>query len=121
MNQNRFLLLPFGDISYIKEGTQGTFCFSIEDATNLLFNLSNRRIRIDFEHESLNNPCVQWIGYVERFFIQEEGLYVLFYSKEKWTSDFKLSPVLELFNHHVINLISIALTRSPAIQNNLTP
>ena len=122
------LLLKYGKNSYTKDGDEGEFFFSPEDADTIIDEFHNRGkdLVIDFEHQSISGTKAPAAGWIKELRKSEEGLAGLV---KYWTKEAEelilsgkyryYSPVLYFSNGsgNVTGIHSVALTNHPALHN----
>ena len=129
MNENEvppksFLLCPYGEQHYTKDGKEDAFRFSPESADRVIreFHSRARDLVIDYEHQTLTGgkaPAAGWIGDLEK---TEEGLVA---KVNYWTDaaadllqkrEYRyFSPTFLMSGKEVTALHSVALTNHPAM------
>ena len=129
MNENEvppksFLLCPYGEQHYTKDGKEDAFRFSPESADRVIreFHSRARDLVIDYEHQTLTGgkaPAAGWIGDLEK---TEKGLVA---KVNYWTDaaadllqkrEYRyFSPTFLMSGKEVTALHSVALTNHPAM------
>ena len=129
MNENEvppksFLLCPYGEQHYTKDGKEDAFSFSPESADRVIreFHSRARDLVIDYEHQTLTGgkaPAAGWIGDLEK---TEKGLVA---KVNYWTDaaadllqkrEYRyFSPTFLMSGKEVTALHSVALTNHPAM------
>lgn len=129
MNENEvppksFLLCPYGEQHYTKDGKEDAFRFSPESADRVIreFHSRARDLVIDYEHQTLTGgkaPAAGWIGDLEK---TEKGLVA---KVNYWTDaaadllqkrEYRyFSPTFLMSGKEVAALHSVALTNHPAM------
>ena len=129
MNENEvppksFLLCPYGEQHYTKDGKEDAFSFSPESADRVIreFHSRARDLVIDYEHQTLTGgkaPAAGWIGDLEK---TENGLVA---KVNYWTDaaadllqkrEYRyFSPTFLMSGKEVTALHSVALTNHPAM------
>ena len=119
-----FLLCPYGEQHYTKDGKENAFSFSPESADRVIreFHSRARDLVIDYEHQTLTGekaPAAGWIGDLEK---TEEGLVA---KVNYWTDaaadllqkrEYRyFSPTFLMSGNEVAALHSVALTNHPAM------
>ena len=119
-----FLLCPYGEQHYTKDGKEDAFRFSPESADRVIreFHSRARDLVIDYEHQTLTGgkaPAAGWIGDLEK---TEEGLVA---KVNYWTDaaadllqkrEYRyFSPTFLMSGKEVTALHSVALTNHPAM------
>ncbi len=130
-----FLLIPFGDVEVERPLAGGSFVFTREHAASAVawFQRLNRRLAIDYEHQSLERfntrpdglrPAAGWIGGLE---IRDAGLYA---TDVTWTEraanllrtgEYRyFSPVIFWTDEDYSDIAAlgpVALTNDPALRS----
>ena len=119
-----FLLCPYGEQHYTKDGKEDAFSFSPESADGVIreFHSRARDLVIDYEHQTLTGgkaPAAGWIGDLEK---TEKGLVA---KVNYWTDaaadllqkrEYRyFSPTFLMSGKEVTALHSVALTNHPAM------
>ena len=119
-----FLLCPYGEQHYTKDGKEDAFRFSPESADRVIreFHSRARDLVIDYEHQTLTGgkaPAAGWIGDLEK---TEQGLVA---KVNYWTDaaadllqkrEYRyFSPTFLMSGKEVTALHSVALTNHPAM------
>lgn len=119
-----FLLCPYGEQHYTKDGKEDAFRFSPESADRVIreFHSRARDLVIDYEHQTLTGgkaPAAGWIGDLEK---TEKGLVA---KVNYWTDaaadllqkrEYRyFSPTFLMSGKEVTALHSVALTNHPAM------
>ena len=119
-----FLLCPYGEQHYTKDGKEDAFSFSPESADRVIreFHSRARDLVIDYEHQTLTGgkaPAAGWIGDLEK---TEKGLVA---KVNYWTDaaadllqkrEYRyFSPTFLMSGKEVTALHSVALTNHPAM------
>ena len=119
-----FLLCPYGEQHYTKDGKEDAFRFSPESADRVIreFHSRARDLVIDYEHQTLTGgkaPAAGWIGDLEK---TEKGLVA---KVNYWTDaaadllqkrEYRyFSPTFLMSGKEVAALHSVALTNHPAM------
>ena len=119
-----FLLCPYGEQHYTKDGKENAFRFSPESADRVIreFHSRARDLVIDYEHQTLTGgkaPAAGWIGDLEK---TEKGLVA---KVNYWTDaaadllqkrEYRyFSPTFLMSGNEVAALHSVALTNHPAM------
>ena len=119
-----FLLCPYGEQHYTKDGKEDAFRFSPESADRVIreFHSRARDLVIDYEHQTLTGgkaPAAGWIGDLEK---TENGLVA---KVNYWTDaaadllqkrEYRyFSPTFLMSGKEVTALHSVALTNHPAM------
>lgn len=123
-----FLLLKYGKNSYTKDGHEGEFFFSQEEADTVIEEFRNRGkdLVIDFEHQSISGTKAPAAGWIKDLRKNTEGLAAIVKYWTKEAEEFILSgqyryfsPVLYFSGEtgKATGIHSVALTNHPALHN----
>ena len=81
-----FLLLPYGEIHYTRNGENGSFQFPETAADTVIadFEVRGKDLVIDYEHQSLGGCKAPAAGWIDRLFKTEQGLHA---HVKYWTAE----------------------------------
>lgn len=125
---DKMLLVKFGKNQFTKDGKQGEFEFSEEDADSIItdFGLRGKDVVIDYEHQTLSGGTAPAAGWISALAKSTEGLVAKI---KYWTGQAEnylangeyryFSPVLYFSRtgRSVSALHSVAITNHPALHN----
>ena len=123
-----FLLLPYGEIHYTRNGENGSFQFPEAAADTVIadFEARGKDLVIDYEHQSLGGCKAPAAGWIDRLFKTEQGLHA---HVKYWTAEAAeylakgeyryFSPTLyfDEAGNNVCSIHSVALTNHPALHH----